>query len=246
MSATTKITTYTYRDCWLLFGDVDDLGWTHAHNQARKQIHTYMRSKYGSSSDSPSGSESESSSSSLNNTSSINWKFESLAIPNTFFMSNEERHTLIIERLIKKEKCNFIFASSKYILNNRDYDYANTYPNISWGRKLTPPDLSINKPSNLIDYWTDWFSSAFIAGSVVAATTTTTATNTTQPCAGFINAYEKDHGDSWGHTTGFTMGYQWWQQQNFNYANSRKLVHVVTMNSYFNPVSKKYSKVNNN
>ena len=52
-----------FRDCWLLFGNVDDVGWTHAHNVARRDIHLYLREKYPES------------------------DFESIATPNTFFMT---------------------------------------------------------------------------------------------------------------------------------------------------------------
>jgi len=191
----------TFRDCWLLFGNVDDYGWTHTHNIARKDINLYLREKYPFA------------------------KFESLATPNTFFMSTEERHSLI-QLYIEKEHCDFIFASSKEILNDRDIEYAEAYPNVSFGRMLVPPQLT-NKPPNLVDYWTDWFPSSFVAGAVAAVTTMHTGkSSSSNQCAGFINAFETA-GDAWGHATGFAMGYRW--------MNPNATVHVVTMNSYYDP-----------
>ena len=210
-SAGTNSNRATFRDCWLLFGNVNDIGWTHAHNAARKEIHLYLRNKYRSITMG-------------NGEVDLVVDFESIATPDTFFMSEEERHKLIVEEYIREKQCDFIFASSDGILNNRDIEYAKTYPNVSFGRMLVPPQFD-NKPPNLVDFWTDWFPSSFVAGAVAASLNN--AKNRTS-CAGFINAFEKA-ANAWTHVTGFSMGYQWMNQDPLS------KVHVVTMNSYYQP-----------
>ena len=208
----------TYRDCWLLFGNVNDVGWTHIHNAARKEIHSYLRQNYP------------------------NVDFQSMATPSTFFLSEEERHKLLVDHYIREKQCDYIFASSNGILNGRDIEYAETFPNVSFGRMLDPPQTGPNIPPNLVDFGTDWFPSSFTAGAVAASllelkedgNNSTSAASTAPSCAGFINAFEHA-GGAWAHVTGFALGYHWrWKQQHPNSADVPK-VHVVTMNSYYQP-----------
>merc|ERR1711862_285939 len=76
---------------------------------------------------------------------------------------------------------------------------------------------------NLVDYWGDWFPSSFVSGAVAASLKNNN-------CTGYINAFE-DKSDTWGHVTGYALGYQWYKQK----MKHTGTMHVVTMNSYYQP-----------
>ena len=182
----------TFRDCWLLFGGVDDVGWTHATNLGRLEINQHLRNKYPQDT------------------------FETVAYPNTFFMSEADREVLINQTIA--DGCNFIVAGSDNILNGKHNEYAQEFPNISFARFTAAPDLEDKNPINLVEFGGDWLSPSFVAGAVAATTSST--------CAGFINALETAQ-STWAHAMGFALGYHWIKPD--------QQVNIVTMDSYFNP-----------
>ena len=94
----------TFRDCWFLFGGVNDIGYSHANNLARLDIHRQLRTKYP------------------------NHTIESVAFPGTFFLTDEDREQLINQSLME---CDLIIATSDGLLNNRHLEYAANFPNVS-------------------------------------------------------------------------------------------------------------------
>jgi len=209
-TTTTESPLLTFRDCWLLFGNVDDVGWTHAHNSARKAINKYLREKY------------------------TNVVFESFATPNTFFMSEKEREDLIKE-YIQNLRCDYIWSSSGPILNGNDIKYANEFTNISWSTFPNTDTVNFDedgtKPLNLVEFWARWLKPGFITGAVAASLLLDD--DGTPSCAGFINAFEA--ASPWEHVTGFALGYHWYMKKQNVTRNGGGAVHVVTMNSYYSP-----------
>ena len=137
-----------FRDCWLLFGGVDDVGFTHATNKARLEIYHYLIDKYP------------------------NITFESIAYQNTFFMSELEREAIINQSI--SDRCNFIYGASMGIFNDREVEYATMFPNISFGYFTDIVRVYPDIPPNLIEYGNlNWFDSGFVAGAVAASTSQT-------------------------------------------------------------------------
>jgi len=177
----------------LLFGTVDDVGWTHATNLGRLTLNRHLRAKFGDDT------------------------FETVAYPGAFFMSEADREVLINSTI--RDECNFILAGSDNILNNKHVEYALEFPNVSFTRFSGANNLNVDKlPMNLVEYEGNWLDPSFVAGAVAASTS--------HKCAGFINALESAR-SAWGHATGFALGYHW--------VKSHQDVHIITMDSYYNP-----------
>lgn len=201
-----------FRDCWLLFGGVDDIGYSHSMNLGRLQVNRHLQQTLSTSN---------------NDTTTTPILLESKAYHGVFFMPPDERELLVNQTI--QDGCHLIVTSSAGLLD--EYAYARAYPNISFvgAGGTAPPGTPL--PPNLVEYQLDWFSAAFVSGAVAAAVT--------QRCAGFITAFE-DRSSTWSHTMGFVLGYQWWRRRHPPTNNNNSTdVHVVTMNSYFSPIGEK-------
>lgn len=133
-------------DCWLLFGSLDDIGYTHSMNLGRLTINRALRAKYM-------------------NESSVT--FESIAYPGVFFMPAEERQAIVNASIA--QGCNVIVASSAGLFD--DLQYAREFPNITFIAGSGQQDLSGEHdiPTNLVHYGIDWFSASFVSGVVAAS-----------------------------------------------------------------------------
>lgn len=128
-----------FRDCWLLFGTLDDIGYSHSTNLGRRAINRYLREKYP------------------------DHQFDSIAYPGVFFMDPTDREILVNQTIA--DECNLIFASSAGLFD--EYAYALEYPNVSFVG-TSGVVVQENLPPNLVEEKLDWFSAAFVMGAVAA------------------------------------------------------------------------------
>ena len=187
-----NVNSIVYRDCWLLFGDLNDIGYTHSMNLGRLETNRHLVEKYPG------------------------HTFESTAYPSVFFKPKDDRIKLVNQSI--GDGCNLIVASSAGLFD--DLAYAREFPNITWVAGQGQSETSDDEPKNLVHFGIDWFSAAFVSGVVAASVS--------ESCGAFIAAYEKPRAP-WNHGMGFALGYRW--------LKPHQQVHLVTMDSYYNPNS---------
>jgi basic membrane lipoprotein Med (substrate-binding protein (PBP1-ABC) superfamily) len=141
-----SVSAVVFRDCWLLFGTLDDIGYTHSMNLGRLQINRYLSDTYKEHS------------------------FESIAYPGVFFMDEEPRARLVNQTIA--DGCDLIFSSSAGLMD--EVAYALEFPNISFVRG-SGAHLTGNLPPNLVENSFDWFKAAFVMGAVAGAVSETCA-----------------------------------------------------------------------
>jgi len=140
-----RVSAFHFRDCWLLFGELNDIGYSHATNLARLELNLRLRDKYGA-----------------NNT------FETVAYPNTFFMGAEARELIINQSIA--DGCHLIVASSDPLLNGKEEEYVKEFRNVSFIHTTgTPTSIEAVNYRNHVG---NWFDISFVSGAVAAAVST--------------------------------------------------------------------------